>query len=49
MKCSPCYKPDCKKFKCIKQIDVNEIVEAVEKLTPHLRVGNIKDTTGVSL
>jgi len=31
LKCSPCYKPDCKKLKCIKQIDINEIVEAVDK------------------
>ena len=31
LKCSPCYKPNCKTSECMKQISVAEIVEAVNK------------------
>ena len=29
LKCSPCYKPDCKTLICIKGIDINEVAQAV--------------------
>lgn len=31
LKCSPCYKAKCNNMKCIKQIDVKEILEAVKQ------------------
>lgn len=32
LKCSPCYKPECKTVKCLKQIKPEEVLDAVEKL-----------------
>jgi heptosyltransferase-2 len=33
MECAPCYKPKCKNPKCMKMITVEEVLEAIEKLT----------------
>jgi ADP-heptose:LPS heptosyltransferase len=32
--CSPCYKPQCKKNRCMELITAQEVLEAVEKLLP---------------
>jgi len=31
LKCSPCYKPNCRVFKCMADININEIMDAVKK------------------
>lgn len=31
IKCSPCYKPKCSHYSCMKKIDVKEILEAIKK------------------
>jgi len=34
LRCSPCYKSNCRKFKCMKEIDVQEIMNAVNNFLP---------------
>lgn len=29
LKCSPCYKPNCRKLQCMEEIDIDEIIEGV--------------------
>lgn len=37
LKCSPCYNPNCMKgLKCMKDISVDEVLEAVKKLLPKI-------------
>lgn len=31
LKCSPCYKPNCRKMQCMKEIEVGEILEAADR------------------
>jgi lipopolysaccharide heptosyltransferase II len=40
LKCSPCYKPTCRSLRCMRQITVAEVLEAVERL---LEKSNIKN------
>jgi lipopolysaccharide heptosyltransferase II len=32
LKCSPCYKPQCRRIKCMEQITPEEVLEAIDKL-----------------
>ena len=34
LKCSPCYKPSCRDLRCMKEISVDEIIEAVNNFLP---------------
>ncbi|MFA5095871.1 MAG: lipopolysaccharide heptosyltransferase II [Candidatus Omnitrophota bacterium] len=42
--CSPCYKPRCRRKKCMNLITVEEVLEAVDKLLIKAKVQSLKGT-----
>jgi len=44
LECSPCYKPKCRDKKCMNQITVEEVLEAVERLLIKNKVQSLKES-----